>query len=527
MLSGRTSGPLFGAALAVVVGAGCIGLPDMATEEGDPTALSSDGRRMRLIYRSRGWAENRESYELYSKVPYVSSSSLTVMGLRLAMPTKWPDNSPVSLITFDTRWWSDAEMAIAIFHRPEGTTGNWEPLRCAGAPAGTDLQYFHASQALIDLQNGELELVPVAASAGTTDPSAFERDGAVDRSRDPSRREAPRNVTLSTFQQCGISELNPEFSAFVFPYSVSYWSDRFDYDLGAACDGDPCPAYRGDPNEPRRRNNNNNGNNNNNNNNWVNPDPNRLAWDVTDDGVWQCGRTTVQGQGSVSTVRVDIRGRHARFSELEATLKKISGMTNVAVFSTNSGLSFPVTRTVTTSNEAFAGTWELCLRDTQRNDMGRVDGWSLAIDQLGAGGGLNGGGGGLQAGVTAVTAGASRNDQIAVNESDWYSITLQANQTLTVETSGVCAQNTIDTVVSLHSSLPANRPTGGSCPSSGSADWTNGATLDCQDQAETGAANGYCTRLEERVVNAGTYYIRMFGYGNDDAGAYTISFQVR
>ncbi len=524
MRSGRTNGRLLGAVLAVTAGVGCLGLPDMATETGEPTALSADGRRMRLIYRNRGWSENREAYELYTKIPSLSAGSLTVMGLRLALPTRWGDNTPISFITFDTRWSTDAEMAVAIFHRPEGTTGAWQPLRCAGAAASNDLQYFHASQAFIDLQNGELELVPVGASAGSYDPSAFEREGATrGRSRDIGRRQAPSAVTLSTFQQCGITEMSPELSAFVFPYSAGYWSERFDYDFAATCDGDPCPAYRGDPNEPRGRNDSQNGSkgsNNWNNNNWVNTDPSRTAWDITDDGSWQCGRTTVYGQGNVSSVRLEIRGRHARSSELEATIKKVNGQTNVQLFTTQSGLYFPITRAVATSNEPWAGTWELCVRDDTRGDTGRIDGWSITRDQAG--------GGGSVANVTSVTAGASREDSLSRNESDWFSISLQANQTLVVETSGTaCAGGSLDTVLSLHSSLPSSRPTAGRCPDEDGAEWTSSATIDCEDQVEGGSNNGDCSRLEQQVDAYGTYYVRVFGWDNDESGAYTITFTVR
>ena len=508
------------AALLVVTGAACLGAPDMATEEASGSALSSDGRRMRLIYRNRGWTAGREAYELYSKVPYVSSSSITVMGLRLALPSKWPDNSPVSLITFDTRWWGDADMALAIFHRTEGSTGTWEPLRCNGAAVGSEMQYFHASQALIDLQSGELELVPVATGAGGVD--SFQRDDAYGRSQN-AVRGAPASVQVQTFQQCGISETRPEFAAFVFPYQVSYWNERFDYDFAATCDGDPCPSYLGDPNEPLRRSNNNNNNNNNLNNNNQANNTNRASWDISDDSVWQCGRTTVYGAGNITSARVEIRGRHARFTELEATLKKVGGSTNVSLFSTNSGLSFPVTRTVATSNETWAGTWELCVRDTVNGDTGRVDGWSLAKDA-----GNNNDNNNNNTNVTSVTAGNSRNESLAVGESDWFSIVLSANQTLTVETSGsACTGNSLDTVVSLHSSLPNTRPSSGSCPSNGNADWTSGAYLDCQDQMEGANSNGNCSRLEQQVSSAGTYYVRVFGYGNDDAGAYTVAFQVR
>jgi len=535
-------------ALLVVLGAGCLGAPDLATEEATGSALSADGRRMRLIYRNRGWSAGKEAYELYSKVPYVSSSSVTVMGLRLALPSRWDDNSPVNLITFDTRWWNDAQMAVAIYHRPENnSSASWEPLRCTslGSIANGDLQYFRADQALIDLQNGELELAPIASGAGSSD-ATFERDNYSNSSRDGRYQDSryqqdPVSTQLQTFSQCGINEQNPEFSAFVFPYRVSYWNDRFDYDFAATCDGDPCPAYRGDPNEPRRRsnnsnnnnwnnNNNNNWNNNNNNNNWNNNnvDPNRTSWDISDDSVWQCGRTTTWGAGNVSSVRVEIRGRHTRPSELEATIKKVGGMTNVGLFPTNSGLTFPIVRTVSTSNETFAGTWELCVRDTSRGDTGRVDGWSITQDAAGFNNNNNNNNNNNVAGVVSVTAGASRSDSLAVGESDWYSITLQANQTLTVETSGTaCQSNSLDTVVSLHSSLAASRPNAGSCAARGSADWSSGAYLDCQDQAETGSENGYCSRMEERVSNAGTYYVRVFSYGNEDSGAYTVSFQVR
>lgn len=513
---------LAGALVAVTAGAGCLGMPDVMTEDAEGSALSADGRRMRLIYRNRGWADGREAYELYSKVPYVSSSSVTVMGMRLALPSKWPDNTPVSLITFDTRWWTDSEMGLAIYHRAEGTTGAWEPLRCNGAVAGSEMQYFHASQALIDLQNGEVELVPVvAAAAGARD--TYERDDAAN----DGSRETPRTVQLQTFAQCGISETNPEFSAFVFPYQVAYWNERFEYDFGATCDGDPCPAYRGDPNEPRRRNNNlGGGANNNNNGGVVNPDPFRASWDITDDSVWQCGRRTVTGLGNVSSVRLEIRGQHPRFGELEATLKKVSGSTNASVFAANSGLAFPVNRSVTTSSELWSGTWELCVRDTVRGDVGRVDGWSITQEGAGAGAGNNGA---VQpAGVTSVVAGATRNESINPGESDWFSIALAANQTLTIETSGTaCANSDMDTVVSLHSSLPASRPNAGMCPSTNAPEWTSGAYVDCQDQAEVGTASGYCSRLEQSVVSAGTYYIRVFGYDNEDSGQYTVSFQVR
>jgi hypothetical protein len=82
-------------------------------------------------------------------------------------------------------------------------------------------------------------------------------------------------------------------------------------------------------------------------------------------------------------------------------------------------------------------------------------------------------------------------------------------------------------MVSIHSSLPVTRPTGGTCPTEGSADWTSTSTLDCKDQFETGSGSGNCTRIEQLAAAAGTYYIRVFGYNNASTGAYGVSFTVR
>jgi hypothetical protein len=222
--------------------------------------------------------------------------------------------------------------------------------------------------------------------------------------------------------------------------------------------------------------------------------------------------------------RAEIRGSHARPAQLEATLKKVGGSTNVALFSSNSISSFPISRSATTSNELFAGTWELCVRDTQRGDVGRIDGWSIVLEQA-PGGGVNNGNnnGGAQAGVVAVTANTTRQDSIENNVQDWFSIALTQGQTLTVSTAGSCAQEQAAPVVSIHAQLPVNRPTWASCPTQGSADWTNATTQSCADDG----GETYCTTTNARAAVTGTYYVRVIGYDNEYPGAYSITFNVR
>ncbi len=149
---------------------------------------------------------------------------IAIEGVRWAFT---PGEGTPIVLSVSSSTWRDpiqsalgTELALLVYHRPEGSKFEWLPVACNAyeegrAPANDALAYY---------------------------PSGVE----VDVSRRLVTARAPVTTSMP-FELCGIDEPSPEIAAMVLPGDVSRWfalGGSYDYDLSATCGDAPCGAYR-------------------------------------------------------------------------------------------------------------------------------------------------------------------------------------------------------------------------------------------------------------------------------------------
>ena len=172
------------------------------------------------------------------------------------------------------------------------------------------------------------------------------------------------------------------------------------------------------------------------------------------------------------------------------TLQSSSGSTLATNDDGGSGTNFSIARSVS------AGTYYIAVRGYSSSETGSYT-VHASFQSSGSGGGGSGGGSddhsNTRSGATSLSLGGSRSGRIETGgDVDYFRVQVSRSGTLTVYTTG-----STDTYGTLQSS--------------------SGTTLETDD--DDGSGTNFSIA---RSVSAGTYYIKVEEYGNNDTGSYTV-----